>query len=606
MKHIVIIDYGSQYTHLIKSRLRELGCDAKILPPDAALSSLKNLAGIVLSGGPNSVYEKGAPQLSEALASLIFKKEVPTLAICYGMQLIAEYASKKYYSSVEAGTGGEYGEGRLKISHSLGVLKNIQGTQTVWMSHGDSVLRLPPDFEQLARTANCPFAAIKHIIKPIFCVQFHPEVSHTKPGKKILENFLEITGVEQNWDPKKELAGITRETKKQVGKRHIFGFISGGNDSSVLALFLKRIIPKERLHLFYVQGLGDEEDLLKIKLIGDVQVIDAKNRFYKALKELVDPEEKRKAIGETFEKVFRRRAKSLAKSLGITSDDLVLAQGTIYPDVIESGKTKHSEQIKSHHNLMISGEVLEPFRGLFKPDIRKMGRLMGIDERLISQHPFPGPGYAVRFLCSDDYIMPHNEQFRDAVSSEQKLSGILKHYGFQGAILPLRSKGVQGDKSSYLYSVLISGPYDWELMKYVSRLVPERLKGKVNRVLYLIGHNNTINLRAFGLHKDYFRKETRDKVALSNKILIDNLRKSNMYNLISQAFVVLAPLSTDIGKYSAIIRTVDSSDFMTASAHFLPQKFIEKVADEIMQIIPEVQTVFYDMTTKPPGTIEWE
>lgn len=616
MKRVVIIDYGSQYTHLIKYRFRELGHDALILPPDTPARSLKNAAGLVLSGGPKSVYEEGAPQLSRALTRLIFEKEVPTLAICYGMQLIAEHASKKYYSAVEAGVGGEYGRGKLKISHSIGVLRDVEGTQTVWMSHGDTVICLPPDFHRIARTQNCPYSVIQNILKPIFCLQFHPEVSHTKPGKKILANFLEICGAGQNWDAEEELKKITRKTKRQVGGRHVFGFISGGNDSSVLALFLKRVLPQSHLHLFYVRGLGDDEDLGKTRLIGDVHVIDARNRFYKALEGLIDPEEKRRAIGETFEKVFKRRAKSLAASLGCSIDDLLLAQGTIYPDVIESGGpassydgqggSQHADRIKSHHNLMISGEVLEPFRNLFKPDIRKIGRMLGVDERLIAQHPFPGPGYAIRFLCSSTYIMPHNEEFRDAVEAEHELMDIAKAYGYSGAVLPIKSKGVQGDRASYCYTAAISGPYDKTLLLYVASLIPERLKGRVNRVLYIVRPNNKPDLWGLGLCNDYFREETNEMTADANQVLIENLRAHGMYGLISQAFVVLAPLSFDLSGYSAIIRTVDTEDYMTASPHFLPQNLLEKVAEEIIQKVPAVQAVFYDLSTKPPGTIEWE
>lgn len=617
MAQIKIIDYGSQYTHLIKSRLRELGHDAKILPPDANSSLLRNAAGIVLSGGPYSVYEQGAPQLSNALARLIFEKEIPTLGICYGMQAIAQHAARKYYPAVEkrkidGKEVGEYGKTLLNISCAVGVLKGLKKREVVWMSHGDSVVRLPPDFQRLdpikdrSQPENYPPLAMSHITKPIFGLQFHPEVSHTLSGQTILRNFLEICGAEQNWNPKKALARISREAKKQISGRHVFGFISGGNDSSVLALLLKQIVPKDRLHLFYVRGLGDNEDLKKIKQIGNVAVIDARNKFYKALKGLIDPEEKRKAIGEVFEKVFRQKVKVLAVSLGCNVEDLVLAQGTIYPDVIESGGSRHADKIKSHHNLMISGEIVEPFRALFKPDIRKIGRMLGINEELISQHPFPGPGYAVRFLCSDDYIMPHNKEFREAVDSEWELMDICRLYGYRGAILPVKSKGVGGDKASYLYTAVISGNYDWPLLTYTASLLPERLRGKINRVLFLVHPANLSNLCAFGLHKDYFRKETRDILAKANGILINGLKEATMYKYIGQAFVVLAPLSFDMQGYSAIIRAVNTDDFMTASPYLFPQEFIENIARRIMESVSEVQAVFYDLSTKPPGTIEWE
>jgi len=625
MKNIVIINYGSQYTQLIKARLRQLNYDAEILQPNATYRELNSPAGIILSGGPHSVYEEGAPRISEDLANLIFEKETPTLAICYGLQAIAFYAAKGRYETVRKGeVGGEYGGTTLKTSHNLGVLKGLSNKETVWMSHEDEVFCLPPNFELLASTQNCRLAAVSHITKPIFGLQFHPEVSHTICGKRILKNFLNICAVEPNWDSSQELQRIKQAALAHIGNKNIFAFISTGNDSSVLAKFLQEIVPPDRLRFCYVRGLSDyDEDLEKIELIGgNFTVVDARQKFLRALRGVVDPEEKRKIIGGIFfeiwqefitatiyDKVFGVNMSQIWRKYGV---NYLLAQGTIYPDIIEQGGSCHADLIKTHHNrvreiqdLLKVGGVIEPFNNLFKEDVRRIGKLLSVPDRLIRQHPSPGPGYAVRFLCSDYYLAPKDELYFQAISCECEIQKTSEALGYTASVLPIKSKGVQGDQGTYAYTVGIIGEYNRETLLSIATEIPNKFKGKINRVVYLIAPKDAPSLQFARIKRDYFRAKTRDLVDMTNKIFIKNLRLANLYSQISQAFAVVCPLGFNSG-YSVILRAVDTVDFMTASPHWLPELFLEQVADQIMAKIPEIELVFYDLTSKPPGTIEWE
>ena len=597
VSNIVIINYGSQYTQLIKARLRELNYDAEILQPDATDEELSGPAGIILSGSPYSVYQENAPQISDEIASLIFEKETPTLAICYGLQAVSYYAAKDRYPAIRKGGSGEYGKAYLKIFYKMKILEGLVKQETVWMSHGDEVFCLPPNFQLLASTENCRLAAVSHITKPIFGLQFHPEVSHTVNGKKIFRNFLEICGVEPDWDSSKELEQMKQVAVNQIGDKHVLAFISGGNDSSVLAKFLQKITPLERLHFYYIRGLGPDEDLEKIELIGNVTIIDSRQKFLRALRGIIDPEEKRKIIGQ----IFVLNMAQICLKYGV---NYLLAQGTIYPDIIESGKRQHADKIKSHHNTLIKADI-EPFSNLFKEDVRHIGRILGVNERLITQHPSPGPGYAVRFLCSDYNITPKDEKFLDAVSYKYEIQEICRALGASGWVLPIKSKGIQGDQGTYAYTAALVGPYQRKMLLSLANEIPNRFKDKINRAIYLIAPRDAPSLEFAGLKSDYFRAKTRNLVDTANKIFIKNLRLANLYSQISQAFAIVCPLGFNSG-YSVILRAVDTVDFMTASPHWLPEPFLEQVSFEIMAKIPEIELVFYDLTSKPPGTIEWE
>ena len=603
MHELRIVDYGSQYTHLIKYLVRTLGYDADIVSPDH--SDFTNTRAVILSGSPYSAYEEGAPQLSNELANLILNHETPTLAICYGMQLLARYRSlTRGYDAVNPGKCGEFGRAKLRIKARGKILKDIPDGSTVWMSHGDSVIYLPPNSQSMASSADTNHAVIEFIDKPIYCLQFHPEVSHTEHGKHMLSNFLDICSIEKNWEPEKQLKRIQDETVAEVGERHIFAFISGGNDSSVLAAFLASIFPEERLHFCYVRGLAGDGDLEKLAYIGaKVNVFDARNLVFKHLQGLYDPEDKRKAVRSIFIDVGKKEIQRLSSELGLTSDDFIMAQGTIYPDLIESGGTALSDKIKTHHNIGI-GECVEPFKEFFKEDIRKLGRNLGVNHILISQHPEPGPRDVVRVLCSDE-ILPHSQLFHRAMMDEGKIQELCKELGYRAWVLPIKGTGVQGDRRSYGYTVGLVGAYDPDRLFKLATDIPNNFRC-ITRVVYAQSPKRTAPLGVMALKKEYFDAHTKNLADKTNEILAVNLRLSNLYNDVSQAFTVISPLSYDCRGYTAIIRAVRTRDFMTATPFRLPRQFLANVADEILKKCPEIQLVAYDLTSKPPGTIEWE
>lgn len=630
MNEVIIIDYGSQYALLIKTSLRKLGVDGKVLAPDASPLQIGVPCGIILSGSPHSAYTEDAPKLSGYLEYLIFDKEVPCLAICYGMQIIAQHAAKGRYEAVKAGLCGEYGKEILQIAYPIHVLKGLKRQEQVWMSHGDVVALLPPNFQRLdpikdrKNPQDYPPKAIMHITKPIFGLQFHPEVTHTPCGMKIFQNFLEICKAKPNWDREKEFETLKKQSAEKIGGKHVLAFISAGNDSSVLAYFLRQIVPQDRLHFCYVRGLGPDEDLEKIELIGgNFHIVDARKRIYKELKGIVDPEQKRKAIAQMYSQITKEEIARIAVKVRDMQEGLIVAQGTIWPDMVESGhalslgKSGGSAKIKTHHNTELKKillqlglsdhDILEPLLSLFKPDVRELGKILGVPERLTAQHPWPGPGYGIRFIgCQSDH-MPEEKLWHDALICEDEMQKICADFGYRAWALPIKSTGVQGDARTYAYAACLIGPYKRMPLLELATQIPNRFKGKISRVLHVLAPKDTASLLALGLKTDYFRPKTRKMLqTVTEKIFIRNLRFANLYQEVSQAFIGITPLSFDAKGYTAIIRAVDTQDFMTASCHWLPEPFLRQTAQEILAKIPEIQLVLCDLTSKPPGTIEWE
>ncbi len=629
MHHVVIINYGSQYTRNIKKRLREQGVEAAIYPPNASTEELDNPAGIILSGSPASIYDGSAPRLSETLARLIFAENIPTLGLCYGMDLIAEYAARGFYEAVKPGVCGEYGRDALEIAHAIGVLKDLKGYQQVWMSHGDQLILLPPGFERLDPIKNntpvanphypyCPIKALMHNSKPVFGLQFHPEVPETLNGHKIFANFLEICGAKKNWGLEKEFGKIKAETIAKIGEKHVFAAISTGNDSGVMAYFLRQITPQDRLHFLYIRAVGpDQDDLEKIKLIGGpFDVVNARQEVFRALEDLIDPEEKRRAFSRVYREIIELWLAQKIAELSLKKEDCIIAQGTLWPDMVES-RTEESgtqtDKIKSHHNIGVfedlrkMGNLLEPFAYLFKDEVRRFGRQLGVPERIITQHPWPGPGYIVRFLGYDSESMPQNEQYTQAMLAEGELHKMCAESGYSVYVLPLRGTGVQGDARTYCYTAALIGPYKRRPLLELATAIPNKFKGKISRVVYVTDLRDMTSLSELGFKKDHFIAKTRKILEVANeKILIPRLRLANLYSHISQAFVVIAPLSFTGHGYTAVIRAVDTEDFMTCSPHWLPEPFLRQTAGEILARIPEIELVLYDLTSKPPGTIEWE
>ncbi len=502
MDKILILDFGSQYTMLIARRVRELSVYSEIHPFNISFDTIKDFEpkGIILSGGPASVYDNGAPKVSLDLFSL----GVPVLGICYGMQLITDL----FGGRVAGSAAREYGYAEIEIDDDDPLLAELEdfisdGRLSVWMSHGDKVEVLPDKFYPIARSKNSPFGAIRNGAGTIYGVQFHPEVVHTPSGVKIIDNFItNVCGARKQWNMGSFIEQTITKIKESVGDSGLVLGLSGGVDSSVTAVLLHRAIG-DKLHCIFVNnGLlrkGEVEEVVSIfrDMIGlNLIYVDVEERFLAALKGVSDPEMKRKIIGEIFIRVFEEEA-------GKLKDIQFLAQGTLYPDVIESVSFKGpSATIKSHHNVgglpeTMDLELVEPLRELFKDEVRNVGRELGIPENILSRHPFPGPGLAVRII--GEVEIEHIEKLReaDAIAEEEIKKAGLYESIWQAftVLLPVRTVGVMGDERTYENVVAIRAVHssdgmtaDWVelpywLLKKISNRIINEVKG-VNRVVY--------------------------------------------------------------------------------------------------------------------------
>jgi len=452
-KGVLVVDLGAQYAQLIARRVREAGAFAAIAPPSKALEAARDmeLGGIILSGGPASVYERDAPRVPSELVRL----GVPVLGICYGMQWMA----RELGGEVTAADAREYGHASIAITRSAELFEGIDGHTAVWMSHGDSVTRLPDGFRGYADTPTCPFAAIGDPGRGLYGVQFHPEVTHTVRGREIIHNFVRgVCALPGDWVPESIVEREVRKVREQVGAdgEVVLG-LSGGVDSSVAAMIVHEAIG-ERLHCIFVDnGLlrQDEREAVE-RVFGerfhiDLTVVDASERFLKSLAGVTDPEEKRKRIGHDFVEVFRAEAARFEHAR-------FLGQGTLYPDVIESVAAHGGATavIKSHHNVGglpddLELDLVEPLRELFKDEVREIGRFLGLDAALVDRQPFPGPGLAVR--CLGEITPGRLRPLREAdhiVTSEIEAAGAhLGLWQYFAVLLPVRSVGVMGDARTY-------------------------------------------------------------------------------------------------------------------------------------------------------------
>jgi len=510
VQKVLILDFGSQYTQLIARKVRELGVYSEILPFSTPLAALRKErpAALILSGGPQSVYGKGAPHPDKA----VFELGVPILGICYGVQLMAHFLGGEVIPSKER----EYGFAALRVLDRSGVLAEVKDREQVWMSHGDRLEQVPPGFRLTGSTANTRAAVIEDKARRFYGVQFHPEVIHTKQGLRVLGNFLfREAGLKPDWTISSFVARKVKEIRAAVGNGRVICGLSGGVDSLVTSLIIHKAIGRRLTCIFIDNGLlrkGQYEALMEafrrkfaLKVVG----IDASDLFLEKLRGVVSPERKRKTIGRLFIHLFEREAMRLGGAA-------FLAQGTIYPDVIESNPVKGpSSVIKSHHNVGglpkgLKFKLVEPLRELFKDEVRALALELGVDEDFIHQHPFPGPGLAVRMIGAvDRESLEILRAADDIVLQEVQRAGIYnKLWQAFAVLLPVRSVGVMGDQRTY------------------------------HRVV--------------------------------------------------------------------VVRLVQSSDGMTANWYAAPAKLLARISTRIVNEVRGVNRVVYDVTTKPPGTIEWE
>ena len=597
MDKIVVLDFGGQYAHLIANRIRRLGVYSEIKDGDVAASELSEYKGLILSGGPASVLAPDSVNCDLG----IFDLGVPVLGICYGHQLIAHALG----GDVDKGVVREYGSAVVKFGEKKGIFEGVEDSEDAWMSHFDQVVKVPDGFEVVASTSDCPIAAMADYDRNIFSLQFHPEVTHTPCGMTILENFVRLTGAKREWNIDSYIQDITVEIKEKVGTKKVFLLVSGGVDSTVAFLLLDKALGQENVYGLFVdmgfmrmnEGKQVEESLRKVG-VSNLHVYDAGEEYFKALEGVYAPEEKRKIIGDLFIDIQQK----VSEGLNLNPEEWILARGTIYPDTIENGGTKHADVIKTHHNrvekmqkLIDEGKVIEPLSQLYKDEVRLVGERLRLAEEMVWRHPFPGPGLAVRCLCAEGEDYPKNVD-----ELEGRISEVVD--GLKVKVLPVRSVGVQGDERTYAHPVCIYGDVNsWDGISKLSTKLTNQFP-EVNRVVLGLQPDDFGKLT---IRKSYL---TRDRISLlqqADKIVMDFILEGGIDRDIWQFPTVLIPLGVGDEGESVVLRPVCSEETMTANFY---QMEFEKLRELVKRLssLRGISGIFYDVTNKPPGTIEWE
>lgn len=620
---IVVLDFGSQYAHLIAKRFRMMGYYSEIALPSAGLETFKNAKGIVLSGGPSSIYDKNAPEFN----SEILKLDIPILGLCYGHYVL----QTGYNGKAQKALVGEFGFATLELNQNVKcpLFEEIASPQQVWMSHQDAVVKPGDGFETVGSTKDCEFAALQNLEKKRFSLQFHCEVKDTPCGNKILENFAKFCGMEKNWDQDTVLNHIIDSIKNQADDKNVLLFLSGGVDSTVAFALLNKALGQKRvLGLHIDNGFMRKNESKKVEEayknhgFSNFIVEDASKTFLKAVENLTDPQKKRMAIGENFITV---RNEVVAKQK-FDENKWLLAQGTLYPDIIESGGTKNSNVIKTHHNrvdgiqkLIEKGLIIEPLKDLYKDEVRAIGKKLGLEDELVMRHPFPGPGLSINVLCSNGTMTDNDkEEFKKAqeeISKVQlgmfceKCSENLEKY-----ILPVKSVGVQGDFRTYRFPSVISFaktengfyhlPKKWEKLEAASSQITNSASF-INRTIIRLWQNPSVKDEALKLQEGYCTKDRLDQTRDADDIVLTALHKNGWYNKIFQHLTINLPYASSKEKCSFVLRPLCSEDVMTARFAQLPQNLLMDIVQEISKL-PYVDAIFFDLTNKPPATFGWE
>ena len=601
---IAVVDFGGQYAHLIATKVRRQNVLAEIRQPEDPVEKFHGYKGLILSGSPALSSQGEEQDYNKALYDL----DVPIVGFCFGHQEIA-----KHYGGTVVNSGQEWGRADLHLCGDSPIMKGLGSVEQVWMSHNDTVASLGPDFEEIGYSflgeggKKHRYAAIGSNRLRRWGFQFHPEVDDTVHGDVMIANFvLGICGCRPSWTMETYLEQQIEILKGLVGDRSVFLLASGGVDSTVAARVFGQALSPDRLHLLHVDnGLMRKDESRKVmetfRAIGldqNLHFVDGSNDFLEALEGVVEPERKRAIIGTTFVEVFEREA----KRLGIEGH--LLGQGTIYPDTIETGGTRRADTIKTHHNrvpiiekMIAEGRVVEPLADLYKVEVRELGERMSIPREAIWRHPFPGPGLGVRLLCSKgDFPGPELE----AVIADVDVVG--KRLGLAARPLPIKSVGVKADLRSYEHPVLLSGEAPWEKLVEAAGTLFKEVHG-INRAIWNLAPGAPTEFRPLAAT---MTRQRLDLLREADHMVMDGLKRQGVYDDIWQCPTAMVPLEVDgKGCEFVIVRPIHSERAMTATPAPLPAALLDELRQSILAL-PGVSGLALDVTTKPPGTIEWE
>lgn len=602
MDKISILDFGCQYTHLIGRRVRQLNVYSEILPSETPASKLGDSKGVILSGSPESVYDPGAPTLDPEILDL----DIPSLGICYGAQLMAHVSG----GEVLRGDIGEYGRSDIVFSGKDRLFDGLEQKQTVWMSHGDSIDEVPPGFEIKAMSKDNIVAVMVDPKRDLYGLQFHPEVSHTPNGMKVLENFVvDICGCDQDWTMESYIGKAQRHIRDMVGDGKALVLVSGGIDSTVAYVLAQQTLGSDRVYALHIDnGLMRKNESYKISRslmdagITNLTVVDRGSDFLRALKGVYEPEVKRERIGNVFMDVTEDEL----PNLGLYGD-VRRVQGTLYTDLVESGKGvgRKTAKIKTHHNvsakkveeLRKKGLIVEPNSDLYKDEVREVGKLLGIPDELVWRQPFPGPGLAIRIVGN----VGATGNIEETYSEVREIAG---DYGLEGFVVPIKTVGVQGSDRSYKSLAMLHGKNDWERIRTASEEILKNVHD-INRCTYVIdGKPNQDALK--GIKPMEVNERSVSLLREIDHRANQSIKKYGLEGKIDQM-----PVTIFSGTRMPMVgvRDVKTDDYMTAAPLEMPEEFpwecLYDMRDSIRGL--EATEVFVrDTSPKPPSTIEWE